>query len=157
MPGEQTAQAETLGPTSGIIADLGKRDGLIAAPVTMISTNLNDPPAKQLETSRMPMRLINDRHPRGIPLPILSLEEIDAISIRNIGNVTSPSLITLSITTPGAGLRNGRCDAAPDLSDWFRWWQRNHRNSLTAGWSQLKQVVPTRNGWVFLGWGVQRE
>lgn len=145
-----------LGPTSGIIADLGKRDGLIAAPVTMISTNLNDPPAKQLETSRMPMRLINDRHPQGIPLPILSLEEIDAISYSEYRQRYFAITHYPKYYNPWGGPKEwGDATPRPIYLIGSDGGSETIEIPLTAGWSQLKQVVPTRNGWVFLGWGVK--
>lgn len=147
---------QPLGPTSGIIADLGRRDGLIAAPVTMISTNLNDPPAKQLETSRMPMRLINDHHPQGIPLPILSLEEIRLVTYSEYRQRYVAITRYPKYYNPWGGPKEWE-DATPRPvyligSDGG---SETIEIPLTAGWSELKKLVPTRKGWVFLGWGVK--
>lgn len=147
---------QPLGPTSGIIADLGKRDGMIAAPVTMITRNPKDPPAKQLETSREPMRLINDRHPKGIPLPILSLEDIRLVTYSEYRQRYVAITRFPTNYNPWGAPRDWE-DATPrpvyligaDGSS------ETIEIPLTAGWSELKRIVPTRKGLVFLGWGVK--
>lgn len=78
-------RSASLGPASMVVADLGKRDGMIVSPTTT-DWFFRHPAEESADRSapfRAPMLLVNERFPKGKPLPIWMIEEIRSITFSN--------------------------------------------------------------------------
>lgn len=147
-----------LGAASKILADLGKREGMIVAPISNLWFDRHPtPPEQQYEAFQAPLRLVNDRFPQGQPLPVQTIEDIRLAGYSE----HRQRYVLISRNPKNQNPWRGQWNWQDDLPRRVFLVGADGSSEtieipMTAGWSDLGAVVPGRGGLVFLaggGWG----
>jgi hypothetical protein len=147
-----------IGAASKVVADLGKREGMVVTPITTdwLDRHRDAIGADYSGNFRVPMVLVNDRFPRGKPLPIWAIEEIRSISYSEYRQRYVVTPIRPKHGMPIGNVWNWPADIPYPV---YQITEGGDAETIvipnTAGWEEAIEAQPAKPGLVFYGSGVR--